>query len=163
MPILKYKVAELVDSRIIAIEKASKRALILTPRPASGEHRLSRCGAVNSLSGMLLSVRVPAACTGYRSELLPTGDARVRRLSVLGWDFTIKRETQSVAQLPAFARFAILDLLGGGLLLARPSGLFTLASAPAHDGFYRTRLGSAIPVRQGNGDPDYDYPDDFAP
>ncbi len=164
MPILRYKVAELADSRLIAIEKATRRALILTPRPANGEHRLSRCGAASTLSGMLLSVKTPAACSGYQVELLPTGDALVRRVSVQGWDFTIKRQTRSSVPPPASARFAILDLLGGGLLLARPSGLYSLTSAPAPDGRYRTRIGAIITVSHSrNGDPDYDYPDDFAP
>jgi len=112
---------------------------------------------------MLLSVKVPAACTGHQVELLPSGDARVRRVSVHGWDFTIKRETRSAAPLPPSARFAILDLLGGGLLLARPSGLFSLTSAPAPDGLDRTRLGITVPVQRGYAEPDYMLADDYAP
>ncbi len=164
MPALNYRVAELADSRLLAIDKATRLTLLLSPRPANGEHRLSRCGTVSARSGMLLSVSAPAACTGYQLELLPTGDARVRRVSVQGWDFTIKRQARSAAPPTASARFAILDLLGGGLLLARPSGFDSLTSAPAPDGRYRTRTGAILTVAHSrNGDPDYDYPDDFAP
>jgi len=160
MPILKYRVAELADSRMLAIEIATGRALMLTPRPANGEYRLSRGGSLTVRAGRLVSLTPPAICTGYQVELLPGGDARVRRLTVRGWDFAVKSKITGPALLHTAEPFAILDLVSGGLLLARPSGLFGLTTL---DGVYRTRIGSGVPVSSGIGGPIYQYADDFAP
>ena len=158
----RYRIAKLIDGQLLAFDDQMRRTLLLMPRPANGSYRLARSGSLSVRRGMVTAVQQPASCTGYRIEQIALGKVRLSRPSEPGWQLTIG--SPGVDR----HRFAILDLQGGSCLLVNSDGVEELAVVPAADGVYGQAGGRSITIRGGapsasTGDPDYDYPDDFAP
>ena len=158
----RYRIAKLVDGRLLAFDDQMRRTLLLMPKTANGSYRLARSGSLGVRGGVVTAVQQPANCTGYRIEQIAPGKIRLSRPSEPGWQLTIG--SPGVDR----HRFAILDLQGGNCLLANSDGVQELQVVPAADGVYGQAGGRSITVRGGapaasTGDPDYDYPDDFAP
>lgn len=160
----RYRIAELTDGRLLALDTKDPHAYLLTPKPANGTYRLSRSGSLSVRAGAIAGVQQPASCSGYRVERLPLGQVRVSRPAEPAWQLTIGGKPTGGQH-----RFAILDLQGGDLLLVTAGGASELGVAPALDGVYRQSGGGSITVRGGGasadtaGSPIFQYADDFAP
>ena len=171
MSIKRYKVALLRDGRLLAVEQAMARALLLTPAAADGEYRLSQSGSLTARAGLLVSVKAPAACAGYRIELQRSGAARVSRPTEPAWCFTIESRSGSSPGSPSrLERFAILELRPSGYLLATSTGVSDLRVVTPSDGSYPTVGGITLTVRGGTVLPSgakdmwfYELADDYAP
>jgi hypothetical protein len=160
----RYRIAQLIDARLLALDTKAPNAYLLTPKSANGTYRLSRSGSLSVNSGTIAGVEQPASCGGYRVERLPLGQVRVSRPTEPAWQITVGSR-QAGGQKH---RFAILDLQGGGLLLVTADGASELRVALAPDGTYRHTGGGVIAVRGGTsaasgGDPVLQLAEDFAP
>ena len=170
MFVKRYRITELRDGRLLALDKTMAGALLLTPKPANGEYTLSRSGALQIRAGAIVSLKLPAESTGYRVEPLRGGGNRVVRIAEPAWELRLGGPGGGLSASHAVgARFAILDLKPRGYLLAKSDGIVELVAGTALNGRYPAIDGSTITVRNGTtaastgGSPIYQYADDFAP
>ena len=174
---LVYSIAHLDGGQLLAVNKNTGQAIYMMREPANGTYRLSRQGTLSVRDGTLVSVELPAQCTGYtlidsggKIGVLRNGEREPALHMSLSRAWP-KKFTSASEKRTQPAPFAILDLSNRGLLYADPTGVSELTQAQAGDGRYPTTSGFAISVQRGKsggprvslGDPTLDQSEDFMP
>ncbi|MCM3872275.1 MAG: hypothetical protein ND895_16460 [Pyrinomonadaceae bacterium] len=157
-----YSLAPLADGRILAFDRNDHKPVyvVTKSRPANGIYSVTFGGALVVKDGVVTELTgAKVQSTAHTLSLDKQGNLLVK------WR----------VRLPAGAGRhrgrvrSVIDLKDGRLMLLEGNRIYQLKHRLAPDGEYRLpRIGS-LSVRQGalgpvpNGDPDYDYPDDFVP
>lgn len=142
-----YSLAQLIDGRILACDRQSGTPVYMMQLrpPQDGKYYPARSGTVDVRGGRVTGVTADAACTGGLVSDLGKSPGRHQQIG------------------------KIVDLKNQQLLLIRDQQAFILDVVPALDGTYAATGVGAIQVRNGtaaaaaNGDPIFNWPDDFAP
>lgn len=156
-----YSLAPLADGRILAFDRNDhKPVYVVTRTPAiSGSYTLAFNGSVLVKDGVVIDLSgANVQSTAHTLSLDRRGKLVVK------WRVRLP----AGAGRPLGAKLSMIDLKDGRLMLLEGNEIYQVKHRLAPDGEYRLPRTGSLSVKQGgvarlNDDPDYDYPEDFAP
>lgn len=157
-----YSLAPLADGRILAFDRRDHKPVYVMSKSSPGNaiYTLTFGGALVVKDGVVTKLTgAKVQSTAHTLSLDKQGDLVVK------WRVRLP----AGAGRPRGRGLSVIDLKDGRLMLMEGNRLYQLKHRLAPDGEYRlpgigslsVSNGALGPVRKG--DPDYDYPEDFAP
>ncbi|MCM3872276.1 MAG: hypothetical protein ND895_16465 [Pyrinomonadaceae bacterium] len=158
-----YSLAPLADGRILAFDRRDhKPVYVMTKsRPANGTYTVTFGGALVVKDGVVTGV------TGGRAQ--STAFIVIFDRPVLDVKWRVRLPADKTIRADGKRTLSIIDLKDGRLMLLEGNRIYQLKIRLAPEGEYRLPGIGSLSVSKGalgpvrNGDPDYDYPEDFAP